>query len=103
MLRKIPRHTPVRVLGGVARSYRVVLPNGLSGYLDARLTEPIAAAVTNLEIAERRQVLDSPAPDADAIGHVGGGETVEVLGRYGEYLMVPSGIERPGWVFVLDP
>ncbi len=38
-------HAPVRVLGGTGGRFRVRLPGGGSGYLDARLTEPAESPV----------------------------------------------------------
>ncbi|MHB1194773.1 MAG: peptidoglycan DD-metalloendopeptidase family protein [Longimicrobiales bacterium] len=38
--RELERHTPLRVFGGSGEWYRVRLPDGASGYVAARLTDP---------------------------------------------------------------
>lgn len=97
----LPRHTVVRVIAAVGEWYRVRLPDGFSGYVSARLTEPATRAVAVSAAAQPRTLLTRPieAPAAqDVLAYVEAAAAVDVLGRFGDYLLVraPGGVA--GWL-----
>ncbi|HSA56457.1 MAG TPA: peptidoglycan DD-metalloendopeptidase family protein [Gemmatimonadaceae bacterium] len=97
----LPRHTPLRVIAAVGNWYRVRLPDGLTGYVSARLIESAERAVA-VERPERRLPLlarpvDTHAPH-DVIAEVSPGDAVRVLGRFGTFLLVRGPSGASGWV-----
>lgn len=97
----LPRHTVVRVIAAVGDWYRVRLPDGLSGYVSARLTEPTTRAVATRSATTTRPLLARPADPAapqDVIAQVAAEEPLDVLGRFGDYLLVRAGGGVAGWL-----
>lgn len=97
----LPRHTTMRVLSAVGGWYRVRLPDGLTGYLTARLVEPADRAVRIAELDQARAVLSQPyVPTGphDVVAEVAQGASVAVLGRFGGYLFVRTQAGRAGWM-----
>jgi murein DD-endopeptidase MepM/ murein hydrolase activator NlpD len=94
----LPRFTAMRVVGGSGGWYRVVLPDGRSGYVAARLMEGADRPVRSEVLADARVVFDRPAPAAAVIERVNAGETVPVLGRFGEFLYILAPDGRTGWL-----
>ena len=48
VVRELDRHTPLRVLAGSGSFFRARLPDGTTGYVAARLTEPLVESVSGL-------------------------------------------------------
>lgn len=97
--RAVPRHTAVRVLAAVGAWYRVRLPDGASGFLIARAVETPRPAA--LAAGGRQQVLARPAAPAapgEVIAQVLPGDSVAVLGRFGDYSLVRVGDGLTGWM-----
>jgi hypothetical protein len=97
----LPRHTLVRVLTAVGAWYRVRLPDGQTGYVTARLTEPASRAVRVAAFPIPAPILTRPlaAPEpSDVIAETLPGESVDVLGRFGTYLLVRAPGGAAGWM-----
>ncbi len=60
----MPKHTPLFVLGGSSRSYRVALPNGVAGYVAESETDPTSRAIDTVELAREVPVLEHRCPRA---------------------------------------
>jgi len=97
----LPRHTAARVVAAVGSWYRVRLPDGGTGYLAARDAEPANRAIvaggapssTELRTAPGRRNL------AEAVLAVGLDPAgLDVLGRYGGYLLVRTAEGVAGWI-----
>lgn len=98
---RLPRHTALRVVSATGAWYRVRLPGGPSGYLQAGLTERASDAVTTRNLSEPAPLLArpvSPAPSAFVVSRLPRGDTVRVLGRAGGYLLVRTAEGAEGWV-----
>jgi murein DD-endopeptidase MepM/ murein hydrolase activator NlpD len=98
VLRELGQHTPLRVLGGSGEYFRVRSPEGLDGYVAARLTEPVDSPLRSQVSAAGGAVLLEPNDDALVMVWLKPGEEVPVLGRYEGFLYVraPSGLT--GWM-----
>ncbi|HEX9754605.1 MAG TPA: M23 family metallopeptidase [Gemmatimonadales bacterium] len=97
----LPRHTPMRVLSAVGSWYRVRLPDGLTGYLAARLLEPANRAVRIAELDQAQLVLSQPylpSGPHDVVSEVAPGVPLAVLGRFGGYLFVRTPAGQAGWM-----
>jgi murein DD-endopeptidase MepM/ murein hydrolase activator NlpD len=98
VLRELPRHTAVRVLGGSGEYFRIRLPDGGEGYVAARLTEPAdqpisAQVATTGETVRARPVLTAPV-----VARLDRQAELPVLGRYEGYLYVQAPSGRRGWI-----
>ncbi len=98
VVRELAQHTPVRVLGGSGDYFRVRLPNGLQGYVAARLTEDTSEPVAQQIVASAESVRARPTTGAPVMARLGQGEEVPVLGRFDGYLYVMGPQGLPGWM-----
>jgi len=98
VVRELDRYTPVRLLAGSGDWYRVRLPDGTSGYLAARLTEPLDRPLETRTAAVRSPLLRGPAADAAVVSEVDAGLELPVLGHYGRYLYVRAPGGSAGWI-----
>lgn len=98
IIRELGQYTPLRVLGGSGEYFRVRSPDGIDGYVAARLTEPVDSPLGSQVAAAGGVVLLEPNDAALVIVRLNAGEQVPVLGRYEGflYVRVPSG--HTGWM-----
>ncbi len=99
-LLQLPVRTAVRVVSVVGGWYRVRLPDGSTGYLAARLTETARAALESTRLTEEQSILARPsavAPTSDVVAQLSKGSSIEILGRFGEFLLV-RGRGVSGWM-----
>lgn len=101
-LSAIARHTPVLVSAGASRSYRVMLPNGLVGYIAENETEPLTQSIDTMELSDEAPVLDRPASEAAVMRMLEPGDAVEVLARYDRFALVDVDETRPAWIRTPD-
>jgi murein DD-endopeptidase MepM/ murein hydrolase activator NlpD len=105
VITKIERDSVFRVLASSGRMYRIVLPNGVSGYIRAEYAvgtqEPLhtdTASVT-LELSEK------PGINGSICSVIESGETYAVLGFFEALQLVQSRTGDLGWMKILgaDP
>jgi murein DD-endopeptidase MepM/ murein hydrolase activator NlpD len=97
----VPRHTALRIVAAIGSWYHVRLPDGATGYVPARLTEPADRPVEMTKLPERAPLLAHPratASPSDVLAEVTPGESVGVLARFGAYLLVLARGGTAGWV-----
>ncbi|MGD8277666.1 MAG: M23 family metallopeptidase [Gemmatimonadota bacterium] len=87
-LMELPRNTAIRVLSAGADWYRVEMPDGGIGYVTAAATESADLPVDVAVLDTAGATLAAPLADADVIEEIGTGTTLDVFGRFGEYLLV---------------
>jgi murein DD-endopeptidase MepM/ murein hydrolase activator NlpD len=98
--RELETHNAVRVLGASGSWYRVALPDGSSGYVAARLTEP-ADVPFETRVASAPELLRSGPDDASPlIAEVEEGAEMPVLGTFDRYLLVRARNGSSGWLGV---
>ncbi len=91
-------HAAMRVLSAAGEWYRVRMPDGATGFVSARHTESAEVAIGRLPI--EGAVLARPAPataPSDVVAVLGGADSVAVLGRFNDYVLVRSR-RGVGWV-----
>jgi len=98
VLSQLPLHTAVRVMGGVGSWYRVLLPDGITGFVAGRLTEGLGEPLWLEQLAEAQSLQSDPLPGAPVMEEVPDGAPVSVLGTFGDFLYVraPNGVQ--GWI-----
>jgi len=93
------RHSPMRVVSAAGEYYRVRMPDGVTAYVSARSTESADRAIATIPggetILARPTVTHSPS---DVVAIVEEGESVGVLGRFGEFALVRSSRGLSGWI-----
>ncbi len=97
----VERHTPLSVIAGVGRWFRVSLPDGSSGFVESRYVEPANQPIRSELVANGALLRESPIPTAAATDSVVAGQQVHVLGTFGGSLLVQAPSGRAGWL-VLD-
>jgi hypothetical protein len=98
VLADLPRHTALRVTGGVGSWYRVKLPDGTKGFVVGDLTERVGEPLWLETVAEARPIQSAPLPGAPVMDQLPNGTELPVLGTFGEFLYVRSPSGRAGWV-----
>src|SRR5688572_29770571 len=93
------RHTAMRVLSAAGEFYRVRLPDGVIGFVSARVTEAADRAIASVSTGET--ILARPAlthTSQDVVAVVGEGDNVGVVARFGEFALVRSSAGIRGWI-----
>jgi len=98
VLADLPRHTAVRVMGGVGTWYRVQLPDGSSGFVAGRLTEEMGEPLWLERVAQAQPLQSGPMPGAPVMGQIPDGAEIPVLGTFGGFLYVRAPSGRAGWM-----
>jgi SH3-like domain-containing protein len=103
VLRELEQFTPVRVLGGSGEYFRVRLPDGLNGYVAARLTEPADQPFSSQIATSGETIRVRPQPEAPLVAQLDAGAELPVLGRYDGYLYVQVPGGHLGWLDAPTP
>ncbi|MCH7700713.1 MAG: SH3 domain-containing protein [Planctomycetes bacterium] len=98
IIRELGQYTPLHVLGGSGEYFRVRSPDGVDGYVAARLTEPVDSPLGSRVAAAGGAVLLEPNADALVILRLEPGQQVPVLGRYEGFLYVRAPSGHTGWI-----
>ena len=98
LVAKLPLNTVMKVAGATANWYRVMLPDGETGFVNSADVKP----VTELRklMLERKQLLfDSPdTAKASPKTLLADGSKVKVLGSFKNYLLVNDDKDNTGWI-----
>lgn len=100
-LRSLEQHTTARVVAAVGEWYRVRLPDGTHGFLQARATESVGSAIAAADLNGEEPVRSHPGRgDAGSVMLEPGTpiEALPVLGRFENYLLVRTPAGGHGWI-----
>ena len=93
------RHTAMRVLSAYGEFYRVRLPDGVTGFVSARLTESADRVIARVAVGETILARpDATHGPQDIVAVVEEGDNVGVVGRFGDFSLVRSPRGVAGWV-----
>jgi hypothetical protein len=98
VVRELEQYTPLRVLGGSGDFFRVRLPDGVQGYVAARLTEDADLPLGSQVVASAESMHARPTSGSPTVARIDEGTEVPVLGRYGGYLYTRTSEGSVGWV-----
>jgi hypothetical protein len=84
----LDRHLPLQIIGASKFWYRVLTPEGQSGYLPVNRIENVERAVRTITLTESAELLNRPRPDANPIGLLSAETAVAVLGQHGAFQLV---------------
>ena len=100
---KIARLNPYTVLkiqAAAGNTYRVLLPDGLSGYVLSRNIESITQSLETQQADLSHEVREAPMANAVVVEKINGGEEFVVLGHYDGYMLVRTHKENMGWLMI---
>ena len=78
--------------------YRVLLPDGITGYIPARNVESISEHIELQEAHSYQAVKASPVEEAAAMELIDIGDEFSVLGEYDGYWLVRTQQGSTGWM-----
>ncbi len=88
------------VVGGTSSWYRVLLPDGQMGFVDARSVEPVSQPLRRAALDEGGVLLESPRVTAAVRDRLAPGSEVSVLGEFGPFLFVRGVNGLEGWLLL---
>ncbi len=94
----IDSHSAMKILAAAGGAYRVLLPDGISGYVSARDVEPAADFPESRWTSHSLTVMEGPSLNAAAMDVLVPGEEYHVLGKYEDSFLVQTLGGRIGWV-----
>jgi murein DD-endopeptidase MepM/ murein hydrolase activator NlpD len=94
----LERHTIVRVLAASANDYKIALPNGKTGYVNAKLLTETKPLNTRKITTNPQNLYDSPNLAAGIKASLPVGQVVKVLGNFDDFELVATAEEVVGWL-----
>jgi len=91
------RLAPVRVWGAHGRYYRISLPDGTRGYIVGAASEPVTP-LRSESLADVGLLLDRPGPRGAVKEELRAGDSVSVLGSFGNFLYIQTRAGINGWL-----
>jgi hypothetical protein len=97
---RLSPHSAMKVQAAAGNTYRVLLPDGLTGYVPSCNVESIAEALATRHADWVHDVRAAPMEQAAVVEKINGGEEFVVLGRFEEYLLIRTEKENMGWLMI---
>ena len=97
-LERISSSTVVQITGAYRDWYRVTLPDGLTGYVPARLIDATGEPVRITNLARTELLHDAPGPMAQVKDSLAAGLEIAVVGDFRDYQLVRTSGGFEGWV-----
>lgn len=94
----LSQHSPVKVLAASGDRYRVLLPEGRSGYVRADSMEPLTETLDLQTASLSQKIREAPRADAVVIESIGTGEEFSVLAKFEEFWLVKTPQGHRGWL-----
>ncbi len=95
---RLDPYTAMKIQAAAGDAYRVLLPDGLTGYVPSRFIE---SATETLEIQQAdtiHNVMAAPMALAEVVEKINGGEEFAVLGHFDGYMLVRTQMDNLGWL-----
>jgi murein DD-endopeptidase MepM/ murein hydrolase activator NlpD len=102
-LRELPRGTLATVIGGQARTYRVQLPDGLTGYLDATAVSATTAPLARQRVTAGTALREAPIVTAPVVTTAQRTADAAVIGRFDAFALVTTDEGATGWIDGVAP
>jgi hypothetical protein len=97
---RLSTNSALKVQAATGDSYRILLPDGLSGYVPSSQIE-LASETLEIQQADTvQEVRVVPTAQATVIETINGGEEFAVLGQYDGYMLVRTHNEKVGWMMI---
>jgi hypothetical protein len=93
-------YSAMKIQGAAGNSFRVLLPDGISGYVPSGEVESIAESLTVQQAGWAHEIRAAPVEQAAVVERIKGGEEFAVLGHYESYILVRTEKENVGWLMI---
>ena len=94
------QYAAVKIQAAVYRWYRVVLPDGTSGFIYEDSLEPLDVSIEELQALTNQELLETPFSYAPAKDVLSTGDTFSFLGSYEGYWLVKKHQGQTGWISI---
>ncbi|MCY7352255.1 MAG: peptidoglycan DD-metalloendopeptidase family protein [Cytophagaceae bacterium] len=98
----LPKNTVLRPLAATQNWYRVALPDGTQGYLQAAQVQHVGQRISKRTLTSTQPLLAALTPQTDTLDVLTVNERVNVLGQFGGYQLVETpdrnGRLMTGWM-----
>lgn len=98
----LDRYTIARMHGITASWARVSLPDGTSGYLPVGSLASATAPVRQATFSQQQSLRELPTATAPVVTVVDAHDSLELLGRFGDYVLLRPSRGQAGWTISLD-
>ena len=90
----------MKIQAAVYKWYRILLPDGTSGFVYEDSIEPIHTSLENLEAFANQEVRETPFLNAPAKEVLENGDMFAILGSYEEFWLVRTSQGNTGWMSI---
>ncbi len=90
--------TIMRVNAAAENEYRIQFPDGKSAFVVNKLLRSVDKPVATLKVKTARPVFDQPDSTAAVKLELQPGQTIQVLGTFGDYQLMVNGDKQTGWI-----
>ncbi len=90
--------TVLRVMAATGNNYRLELPDGKTGYLLGKTLTTVSKPLNKIKIKIAQSLFDKPEYDAAVKFDLKEGQTLNVLGTYGDFQLVLDANNQTGWL-----
>lgn len=97
---RLSANTALKIQAAAGDTYRVLLPDGLSGYVPSRQIELASETLEVQQAYTVQEVKVAPMEQAVVVEKINGGEEFAVLGHYDGYMLVRTHKENVGWLMM---
>jgi peptidoglycan LD-endopeptidase LytH len=94
----LERETIVRIEAGSADQFRVELPDGLTGFVSSTAVESVEHPTGSRKTPVAMALLEEPTVAALIVDSLAAGTTIQIMGRFGNYVMARRASGETGWV-----
>jgi hypothetical protein len=102
-LTRLEKFSAMKVLAAAGNTYRVLLPDGRTGYVPARNVE-LAQETLGTQQAKMTQIVkDAPLENAVVVEEIKAGEEFSILGQFEAFWLIRTSTDNLGWVFTSSP
>ena len=98
VLLNLPLQTIMLVNAASGNMYKATLPDGLTGYVSSDAVRPAVKALRQYRLSADRPLFDLPVSSAARKRVVSLGNSVDILGHFGEYYFVSDNEGVKGWI-----
>jgi murein DD-endopeptidase MepM/ murein hydrolase activator NlpD len=97
-LARLDKFSVMKVLAAAGAMYRVLLPDGRTGYIRARSVESAQKMLETQQAKVSRMVQDTPVENAAVVDEIKAGEEFSILGKFEAFFLVRTSRDRMGWM-----
>jgi SH3-like domain-containing protein len=99
-IKALKQYSPMRIQAAVYRWYRVLLPDGTTGFIYEDSIEPVNETLETLEALANQEIQETPYMNAPTKEVLGTGDMFAVLGSYEGYWLIRTYQGNTGWLSI---